>query len=264
MAIEEFPPDELRIVQARAGGREASHVAQLVDTLKQGKQVPACEAKRDVGGLLHLWDGDHRVEAYRQCGMRVPVNVEPGSLEDAQLAAASANATHGLRRTNADKRRAVETVLMLRPLMSNRQIAEHCGLSHTFVASIREHNEVSADVREGRDGRKRRTRSRTGQPQEGSNTCQATPKTTGKRCEQVQRSNAPAERVPPAQSKSAHARRAVEDQLYALYERVVTAVGVLDDDDRTTTVNEWRAARSEIDRLLTPAAKESQEGRSRG
>jgi hypothetical protein len=50
-----------------------------------------------------------------------------------------ANATHGLRRTNADKRRAALTLLQDEEWQrwSNREIARQCGVTHTFVAKLR-------------------------------------------------------------------------------------------------------------------------------
>ena len=68
------------------------------------------------GAAYWLADGFHRIEAYRKVGVSVgdtlvPAIVHAGARRDAILHAAGANARHGLRRTNADKRRAVETVL---------------------------------------------------------------------------------------------------------------------------------------------------------
>ncbi len=55
------------------------------------------------------------------------------------LFSVSANATHGLRRTNADKRRAVETLLNDEEWgnWSDREVARRCGVSHPFVINIR-------------------------------------------------------------------------------------------------------------------------------
>jgi hypothetical protein len=46
----------------------------------------------------------------------------------------------GLRRTNEDKRGAVEQALKHPKAgkMSDRAIAEHCGVTHSFVAKVRE------------------------------------------------------------------------------------------------------------------------------
>lgn len=57
----------------------------------------------------------------------------------ADKAPSGASARHGLRRTNADKHRAVRRMLddPEWSLMSDREIAKHCVASHTFVANIR-------------------------------------------------------------------------------------------------------------------------------
>jgi hypothetical protein len=94
-----------------------------------------------------------------------------GTRDEALLAAATANRKHdqsGLRRTNADKRRAVEFVLRNRGDWSDRRIADHVGVSHPLVASVRDafnrRRQLEADTsspsfdspREGADGKSRR------------------------------------------------------------------------------------------------------------
>ena len=55
------------------------------------------------------------------------------------LYAVGANASHGLRRTNTDKRRAV--VRLLRDYewskWSDREIARRCGVANSFVGNVR-------------------------------------------------------------------------------------------------------------------------------
>lgn len=62
-----------------------------------------------------------------------------GPRRDAILYSVGANSTHGLRRTNADKRRAVETLLRDEEWQgwSNRKIAEVCGVSEFMVREAR-------------------------------------------------------------------------------------------------------------------------------
>jgi len=52
----------------------------------------------------------------------------------------AANAAHGIRRSNADKRRAVEMLLSDEEWrqLSNIRNARRCVVSHTFVNSVRE------------------------------------------------------------------------------------------------------------------------------
>src|SRR5262249_9474907 len=85
-------------------------------------------------------DGFHRVEAARHANLtEIDADVREGTQRDALLFAVGANATHGLRRTNADKRRAV--CLLLRDSewgqWSDGEIARRCGVSDKFVGKVR-------------------------------------------------------------------------------------------------------------------------------
>ena len=101
-----------------------------------------------------LADGFHRVEAYRLAAANldqpanVPADVRSGTRRDAILHAAGANASHGLRRTNADKRRAVETLLRDDDWRhwSNREIARRCAVAESSVRNIRNELELSAQI----------------------------------------------------------------------------------------------------------------------
>lgn len=78
----------------------------------------------------------------------------PGGRIDALKAALSANAAHGIRRGNADKRRAVEIALREFGKLSSRQIAEMCGVSHEMVGRLRPLEEsANAQTRTTADGR---------------------------------------------------------------------------------------------------------------
>jgi hypothetical protein len=90
----------------------------------------------------HYWlaDGFHRFFAAKKCGARdISAEVRQGTRREARLYAVGANATHGLRRTNADKRRAAITLLQDKEWQrwSNREIARQCSVTHTFVAKLR-------------------------------------------------------------------------------------------------------------------------------
>jgi ParB-like chromosome segregation protein Spo0J len=98
-----------------------------------------CQVVR-VDGKLILVDGFHRVAAMEKSGQdQVSVRITKGTETDALKAALSANKTHGLRRSNADKRRAVEMALRNETLAkwSDRELADECGVSHPFVAQVR-------------------------------------------------------------------------------------------------------------------------------
>lgn len=87
-----------------------------------------------------LWDGFHRYFASQAVGFKeVDVEYKPGTQEDAQDLALGANATHGISRNIATKRKQVEAALSMErhAKKSDREIAKLCEVSHTFVASIR-------------------------------------------------------------------------------------------------------------------------------
>ena len=94
----------------------------------------------DDGEVRWLADGFHRVAAAKQAGLTtIEADIVQGTRRDAVLYSVGVNATHGLPRTNADKRRAVRTLLTDREWAqwSDREIAIRCAVSHTFVATLR-------------------------------------------------------------------------------------------------------------------------------
>ena len=116
------------------------------------------------GNDYWLADGFHRLAAFRSIAnysdALIPADVRSGTRRDAILHAAGANASHGLRRTNADKRRAVETLLRDEEWAkwSNMEIARRCNVSEGTVRNIRGDLErtsqiTKSDQRHGADGR---------------------------------------------------------------------------------------------------------------
>lgn len=87
-----------------------------------------------------LADGFHRLSAAKKTGAKtIQANVHEGQQRDAILYAVGVNADHGLRRTNADKRQAVE-ILLADPewtQWSDREIARRCAVSDRFVNNVR-------------------------------------------------------------------------------------------------------------------------------
>lgn len=115
-------------------------VADYAQALEDGVELPPIRVVR-VDGRLCVVDGWHRLRAYQSIGRHiVPVQITDGTAFEALLAAVSANATHGLQRTMADKRRAVRALLQHpeAACWSNRRIAAAAGVSHTFVAETRQ------------------------------------------------------------------------------------------------------------------------------
>lgn len=127
--------------------------------IEAGENLPPLSVVYD-GKHYWLYDGFHRVEGFKGAGRKqIDCDVVEGTFEDALWAALAANHTHGLRRTNADKRRAVEVALKQWPEKSDRLLARQCGVSPTTVGTAR--NELSnldscPKERIGADGKKRR------------------------------------------------------------------------------------------------------------
>ena len=84
--------------------------------------------------------------------------VSAGSRQDAAWAACAANQTHGLRRTNADKRKAVTLALKRHPEMSDQAIADHCGVSRNMAFGVRRQHvkDLQVEKRVGVDGKTRK------------------------------------------------------------------------------------------------------------
>ena len=114
-------------------------VAEYADRMKEGAQFPPAVVFHD-GAEYFLADGFHRYFAAKKVGSPgIACDVREGTLRDAILFSFSANGTHGLQRTAADKRKAV--MAMLTDIewqdWSDREIARQCCVSHTFVSALR-------------------------------------------------------------------------------------------------------------------------------
>ncbi len=124
-------------------GIDGAYVTQLAERLDAGDTLPAADVFHD-GQSYWLADGFHRLSAHKQAGiMRLNCNVHQGTQQDAQWFSFGANKGHdnaGLRRTNEDKQRAVEAALRHEKSskLSNRQIAEHVGVSEGMIRLHRE------------------------------------------------------------------------------------------------------------------------------
>ena len=125
-------------------------IAEYSEEMKNGARFPAIDVTYD-GDAYWLVDGFHRVNAAKDAKREtILADVKPGTLEDAQWRSYSVNTSHGLRRSNEDKRRAVEAALAhpKAAALSNYQIAAHCGVSDETVRRYREtiyHKVVDSD-----------------------------------------------------------------------------------------------------------------------
>jgi uncharacterized ParB-like nuclease family protein len=94
----------------------------------------------DDGSDYWLADGFHRVEAARKIGREtIRAEIREGTARDAVLHGIGSNAAHGLRRTQADKRRAVERLLKDPEWArwSDRKIAAVAKVDHKTVGTVR-------------------------------------------------------------------------------------------------------------------------------
>lgn len=115
-------------------------VSEYAESMADGATFPPITVFHD-GANYWLADGFHRLSAVVQNGAtEIPADVRQGTLQDAQWHSYSVNQSHGLRRTNDDKRRAVEAALQheYARRYSNVQIARHCGVSEITIRRYRE------------------------------------------------------------------------------------------------------------------------------
>lgn len=114
-------------------------VAEYAQAFTDGAEFPPVVVFFD-GASYWLADGFHRYFGARDAGeSAVFAEIKHGTQLDAQLFSFGVNAAHGLRRSNADKRKAVTGALQ-HPVSckwSDNQIAKHCGVDHKTVAAVR-------------------------------------------------------------------------------------------------------------------------------
>lgn len=115
----------------------------------------------DDGEVFWLADGWHRFLAAEKVGMeRVPCVVHRGSRREAILYSVGSNADHGQRRSPADKRKAIRTLLLDEDWRhwSDREIGRQCLCDHKTVAAERRSLLSTGEIpqsndRKGADGR---------------------------------------------------------------------------------------------------------------
>lgn len=140
--VEQIAVDQLEVdqdLQSRASGLDAKTVVEYREAIQRGSAFPPVKVIDD-GEKKWLWDGFHTLEANKREGFKeIHAEVRQGSRRDAVLLSVAANIAHGLRRSNHDKRKAVQTLLDDSEWgqWSSREIAERCGVSHTFVDNLR-------------------------------------------------------------------------------------------------------------------------------
>ena len=132
------------------------------------------------GTKQQAWIGDgwHRIMAAQQIGaVDIDAVVTAGGRIDALRCALGANGRHGLRRSNADKRRAVELAIAEFADMSDGKLAEICAVDPKTIAGARPVNSGNSRVetRTGKDGKKRAVKPKVPPPAEPHETTATTP-----------------------------------------------------------------------------------------
>ena len=114
-------------------------VYEYATAMMEGESFPDVVVFND-GANYWLADGFHRYHASKKLGyLELNAEVKSGTKRDAVLYSVSANSKHGLRRTNADKRKAVLTLLNDEEWSqwSDREIGRQCSVSDRMVNKYR-------------------------------------------------------------------------------------------------------------------------------
>lgn len=121
-------------------------VEEYAEAIRCGAKFPPVTLFFD-GAQYWLADGFHRFHASKAAELLdILAEVHEGINRDAILYSTGANGTHGIRLSNADKRKAVMILLDDKEwsLWSDHKIAKHCHVTHPFVGKIRK--EISAPL----------------------------------------------------------------------------------------------------------------------
>ena len=122
-------------------------VKEYAEAMRQDDKFPPVKLRFD-GENYWLTDGFHTTEAAWSIGRtEIEAEVIKGTQRDAILDSVGVNSNHGLRRSNADKRRAVTTLLQDEEWgqWSDREIARRCKVSQPFVSKLRTELTVNVD-----------------------------------------------------------------------------------------------------------------------
>ena len=141
-------------IQCRAS-IDTALVNEYAERMTEGDEFPPIEV---FGSKAKCWIGDgwHRVMAALQISAdKIDARLNSGGRAEALKHALGANALHGHRRSNADKRRCVEIALREFPKLSSRAVAKLCGVDHKTVEGMRPEaiGEVPQSTRTTSDGR---------------------------------------------------------------------------------------------------------------
>ena len=141
------------------GSIDLKTVETYSDLMLAGVKFPPVLGFYD-GSNIWVYDGFHRIGAAKAAGFdEIAVLIKQGTQQDAIWCSTSVNASHGLRRTRSDIRRAIEMALR-HPNSegwADRRIAEHVGCSPTTVGEVRKTIkgtvQIGQSVRTDKNGR---------------------------------------------------------------------------------------------------------------
>lgn len=143
---------------ARGARLDQGKISEYAEAYSSGDIFPPPVVFHDPEGVAWLGDGLHRLRALsRIARVSVECDVRSGTRADAEWYAAGANGAHGLPLTREQRRLAVKLALQARPDASDRQIAEHCRVTHPTVGAVRrELVNLTSSGRTGKDGKTRK------------------------------------------------------------------------------------------------------------
>lgn len=133
--------------QSRAAISEDT-VIDYAEAMQAGDTFPPIVVFFD-GVEYYLADGFHRLHAAKRLHKAsIQADVRTGTLRDAILYSLGANRDHGLRRSNADKRKCVQTLLedFEWGELSVNEMARICGVSPQLVTAVKLEMEGGAKV----------------------------------------------------------------------------------------------------------------------
>jgi len=136
-----------RDIQPRAGALSTARVREYAKAMREGVTFPPIVVFQE-GGNYWLADGFHRCAAAEAAQLtEIEADIRPGTQREAMLYAVGANAEHGLRRTNADKRRAVFVLLQDKEwsTWSDHDIARKTHTTQPFVSKLRREGNTNTE-----------------------------------------------------------------------------------------------------------------------
>jgi len=112
-------------------------VKQYAADIEHGAEFPPVQVMFD-GATYWLVDGFHRYHAHKSLvKTQIAAEVTPGVQTEAQWESLTANKTHGLRRTNDDKIKAVRKALTMHPEFTDPVLAKHVGVAQPTILKYR-------------------------------------------------------------------------------------------------------------------------------